>query len=239
MLLVNQTSSLSPGLAATISTTTFEGSAITFRAADISAVQDLPALPKSTVYAGARAQIFSGLHTTIVRDTAKNIQALIDAAGALAARPFTGFIHVEDQKAQNTAGGTFTNGAWRTRDLNTEVSDVDGLASLSTNQLTLQPGIWVIEASAPAFNVGRHQTRLQDLTAGSPGTTLKVGEGAVSAAANQTRSSLVYRGSFSAAVILELQHQCANTVATNGFGALNNFTTEVFSVLKAWKIGEA
>jgi hypothetical protein len=37
---------------------------------------------------------------------------------------------VEDQKPQNTAGGTFTNGAWRTRDLNTIVSDTDNIISI-------------------------------------------------------------------------------------------------------------
>lgn len=37
---------------------------------------------------------------------------------------------VEDQKAQNTAGGTFTSGAWRTRDLNTIVSDPDNIISI-------------------------------------------------------------------------------------------------------------
>lgn len=30
---------------------------------------------------------------------------------------------LQDQKAQNTDGGTFTSGAWRTRDLNTKVTD--------------------------------------------------------------------------------------------------------------------
>jgi hypothetical protein len=33
------------------------------------------------------------------------------------------YIEIQDQKAQNTNGGTFTSGAWRTRDLNTLVED--------------------------------------------------------------------------------------------------------------------
>ena len=46
------------------------------------------------------------------------------AAGALswaadAGGLFSSYAIIADQKTQNTAGGTFTSGAWRTRDLNT------------------------------------------------------------------------------------------------------------------------
>ena len=37
---------------------------------------------------------------------------------------FSSYAIIADQKAQNTAGGTFTSGAWRTRDLQTEVAKV-------------------------------------------------------------------------------------------------------------------
>ena len=36
---------------------------------------------------------------------------------------FSSYAIIADQKAQNTPGGTFTAGAWRTRDLQTEVAD--------------------------------------------------------------------------------------------------------------------
>jgi hypothetical protein len=38
---------------------------------------------------------------------------------------------VEDQKSQNTDGGTFTTGAWRTRLLNTIVNDADSIISIT------------------------------------------------------------------------------------------------------------
>jgi hypothetical protein len=39
--------------------------------------------------------------------------------------------YIEDQKVQNTAGGTFTSGAWRTRDLNTKVYDTYSICSIT------------------------------------------------------------------------------------------------------------
>jgi hypothetical protein len=43
-----------------------------------------------------------------------------------------------DSKAQNTAGGTFTSGADRTRDLNLIEHDDSHITSISSNQFTLQ-----------------------------------------------------------------------------------------------------
>ena len=69
------------------------------------------------------------------------------------------FLHLQDQKTSGTEGGNFTSGAWNTRTLNTEVTDTIG-STLSSNQFTLPAGTYYIEASAPAYSVGRHLSRL-------------------------------------------------------------------------------
>ena len=43
---------------------------------------------------------------------------------------------IAHQNTSNTDAGTFTSGAWRTRDLNAEISDPDGIVTLSSNQFT-------------------------------------------------------------------------------------------------------
>jgi len=145
------------------------------------------------------------------------------------------YILIEDQKSSGTAGGTFTNGAWRTRDLNTEVVDTGGNASLSSNQITLDSGTYRVRASAPTYNGGRHQIRLQNTT---DATTLIVGTSEY-ASNNQTRSWLEGEITVGSSKALELQHQCEATNATNGFGVScgGNFTVahEVFSVIEFWK----
>ena len=53
-------------------------------------------------------------------------------------------------QAAGTNGGTFTNGAFRTRTLNTILSDPDGICGLAASLITLQKGTYLIEWSAPA-----------------------------------------------------------------------------------------
>ena len=80
-----------------------------------------------------------------------------------------------DQKSHTGDGGSFTSGAWRTRDLNTEIADPDGIVSIANNQFTLGAGDYLIEASAPAYSVNQHLIRLQNIK-GS--TTVQYGEAA-------------------------------------------------------------
>lgn len=149
------------------------------------------------------------------------------------------YLQYRDQKAQNTAGGTFTSGAWQTRDLTTEVSDVGGFGALSSNQITLAAGTYLIRASAPGWKVNRHQLRLQNVTDAS---TVLIGQGTYTfdnGAGDGSQSLATLQGLFTIAAskALELQHQCQTTVATKGFGVEANFTTEVYAVVELWKIG--
>lgn len=160
-------------------------------------------------------------------------QNVVDNALALYASAM-GYVCIEDQKAQNTDGGTFTSGAWQTRPLNTEVSDSQGLSSLAANQVTLAAGTYRVRASAPGHQVVRHQARLQNVTAG---TTLLTGtsESTATGAINPTRSFIGGPITVAASQALELQHRCSTTMNTSGFGIACNLTTEVYSRIEFWK----
>lgn len=139
-------------------------------------------------------------------------------------------IIVEDQKAANTGGGTFTNGAWRLRTLNTEVVNEIAGASLAANQLTLPPGLYEIEFWAPAQAVGRHKAKLII----SGGANLIVGS---SMNAYNNFSHGLDLIALAAATVTELWHRCETTVATTGMGQESNFAeTEVYSRVKARKV---
>lgn len=141
------------------------------------------------------------------------------------------YILIRDEKAQNTEGGTFTSGAWRTRTLNTEVVDTGNHAALASNQITLEAGTYQVRISCPAINVARHQARLQNIT---DGTTLLVGTSESSAAASTVTSRSLIEGriTLSAQKVLEVQHQCQTTGTTTGFGLASNFTTEVYTIVE-------
>lgn len=145
------------------------------------------------------------------------------------------YIHLQDQKSQNTAGGTFTSGAWRTRDLNTEVADTGNNCALSSNQFTLQPGTYRIRASAPAATTNAHQAKLRN-TSDSSDVLLGSSEYAHNSYGLTTRSFVTGQFTIAAAKTFELQHQCGMTQSTTGFGQAANFGTEIYSVVELWKV---
>lgn len=147
-------------------------------------------------------------------------------------------LHLRDEKAAGTAGGTFTSGAWRTRDLNTALTNEIAGASLATNQITLPAGTYYIEASAPARTVSNHKTRLRNVTDAAD-TLIGSSEQNSSAAGNSTRSHIAGRFTIAAEKDLEIQHIGETTRATDGFGpaaAGGLGGVEVFTDVRIWQI---
>jgi len=143
---------------------------------------------------------------------------------------------IQDQKAQGTDGGTFTSGANRTRTLNTLVRNAGSLASLASNQFTLPAGTYYIKWSAPAFQVGDHQSLLQNIT---DATTVQRG----SSGFTQSTSSVATVVSYGSAVVaitgskaFEIQHRCSSTRDVNGFGRACNFGTEIYTTVEIWLV---
>ncbi len=77
---------------------------------------------------------------------------------------FSSYAVIQDQKANNTAGGTNTQDAWTTRDLNTEVADPDGIVSISSNKFTLGAGNYLVKWKSSFYRVNQCQTRIYDVT---------------------------------------------------------------------------
>jgi hypothetical protein len=151
------------------------------------------------------------------------------------ASPSLPYIQLQEQQTQNTMSGTFTSGAWRTRVLNTKVTDSGSNCSLASNQFTLSAGTYYITATAPCYQVVRHQARIQNIT---DGTTLVTGQSNGTNTGVVATSYALCCGQFTVAAskALELQHQCQSTFATQGFGLESNFTTEIYSSVEIWKI---
>ena len=143
------------------------------------------------------------------------------------------YILIRDEKSSGTHGGTFTSGAWRTRDLNTEVVDTGSHASVASNQITLAAGTYRADIFAPGNGVTGHRARLQNIT---DGTTVLLGSSAY--APNTSPSGLSYsvvKGRFTIASTktLEVQHYCSSTFSTYGFGvALGDGTNEIYTIVE-------
>lgn len=71
-----------------------------------------------------------------------------------------GMVLLQDQKTSGSGMSTLATGAWRTRDLNTIVSDSNSLAtSLAANQLTLVAGTYIAMIALTTFAAGTQETR--------------------------------------------------------------------------------
>ncbi len=163
------------------------------------------------------------------------------AAGELSAtNPFgQQLFHVRDEKGFGTDGGTFTNGAWRTRDLTTILTNEISGASRSGNQLILPDGTYYIEASAPADRVNDHRARFENVSLGS---TMVIGtntRAADSTGGDGTRATVKGRFTSSGGPhTFELQHRCVESRSINGFGLAFNVSgiNEVYTEVLIWKI---
>ena len=162
--------------------------------------------------------------------------ATIDATGATVTGfgLFSSYAIIADQKAQNTDGGTATSGAWRTRDLQTEIADPDGIVSISSDQFTLGAGSYLIMWSAPAMSVDRHQTRLYDVT-GAAAIEVGTGEYAYPTGNVSTRSFGSARITPGSSNVYRIEHQVQTTNATSGWGLNINYTTEQYTTVEIFK----
>lgn len=145
------------------------------------------------------------------------------------------YILVQDQKGGGTAGGTFLSGAWRTRDLNTEVSDAGNHASIAANQITLGAGTYRFRARCPAYRVLAHQCRLFNITAGTV-VSFGPGDSSGAGAINNSIATVVGRFTIGISSVFELQHQCNTSEVADGYGIAGVFgTNEIYSEIEFWK----
>ena len=163
-----------------------------------------------------------------------DINGTADFTGAtvtgLSAGLFSSYAIIADQKAQNTDGGTATSGAWRERDLQTEIADPDSIVSISSNQFTLAAGTYLIKWEVPTQDTGNNQSRLYNVT-----DTSQVGVGISSTARYGHRSSGVARTTIAGSKAFSIEHYVSGTVATYGWGYAMNQTTEQYTTVEIFK----
>lgn len=146
-------------------------------------------------------------------------------------------LHLQDRKAAGVGGGSFTLGAWRTRTLNTVVTNSIPESSLVSNQILLPSGRYFFEGTGVSFAVNATTSRLYNITASA---LLLLGLTITSGPSDATAVCSSVSGDFtlSAPSTIEFQSVCIATHA-NGYGpamADVGQTSNVFADVKIWKL---
>ena len=151
---------------------------------------------------------------------------------------FASYAQVCDRKSSGSHGGSFASGDWRTRELNTEAFDPDGIVTLSSNQFTLQAGSYFINAMAPAQSVVNHQLRLRNITDSNTalfGFAAYASQSSGNATDDNDYAFLKGRITISGATTYELQHRCNTTRNGAGFGQPTGYAEETYASVEIYK----
>jgi len=150
---------------------------------------------------------------------------------------------VVDRKNSGNDGGSASADTVHTRDLTVTEGDFTKFGSLSSNQFTLSPGKYFIEARAPAYITERHQIFLYDVTNTS---YVKDGESAYSGSVADgivaTHAEMQHSLSITATTAYEIRHYTISARATDGLGidadgSSNPNTYNYFTTVKITKLG--
>lgn len=148
---------------------------------------------------------------------------------------------VAQQVTGDINGGTFTSGSWQTRTLNTVIHPASWLTLEADNQtFTLTTGIYVVQASAPAYMVNQHIAKLRRIAGGAGGADVLMGTAEYAADAyTQSRSWVIGTVEVEAAYGSEgyrVQHQCNTTKTGNGMGVRSMIATQNYTVVELWRL---
>ena len=150
----------------------------------------------------------------------------------------TQYMLVRDEKSQGTAGGSSVVGA-NTRVLNTVVANTISGASLSSNQVTLPAGVYLIQGRAPSIRSSDAKGYLYNVTTSAlsiAGSTDYNSSGNFYAQTDTHITGVVTIGS---TTVFEFRHLIESALSTEGLGIATYSSiagVEVFAELLITKV---
>ena len=176
--------------------------------------------------AGAPAAVGVGTSGQVLTSNGAGAAPTFQAAGGS-----TSIAILTDEKTTTTDGGACSAATWNARDLNTEQSDPDGIATISSNKFTPASGTYRIHAYAPAHKCNRHRLRLYNVTGAAV-----VQEGASSyinsAELVQVPAHLHCRFTANGTDEYRIDHYTQSAQTGNGLGeATNDGSPEIYLVI--------
>ena len=143
-------------------------------------------------------------------------------------------LHVRDEKANGTAGGTNIAGV-NIRDLNTiKTNEITG-ASVSSNQITLPAGTYYIDGSAPTYRTGYGHVYLYNVT--DSANEIYGYNDYANPTDGASRSHVIGRFTIASQKVFELRHYAHTAFATYGLGLFMNYNSlpSTYAEVQIWR----
>ncbi len=192
-----------------------------------------------TVVEGAAPATPASGEAALFVDTADSHLKIKNDAGTItdlhASATSTPYILLQGQKAISVAAGAFNSGSWVVRELSNEVTDTGNNCTLASNEFTLLAGTYEIIASAPAFAVNRHQTRLYNVTDAAV-AIVGTADYANRTNSSECRSFIYGRFTIASSKAFRIEHRCETSQAGNGLGVESPWDIGVFTVVQLHKV---
>ena len=188
------------------------------------------------------ADITDGIITSAKIADGTIVNADINASAAIVSTKLSGvqgkfesaLLHVRDEKAQNTSGGSSSSGSFQKRTLNTTLTNEISGASISSSVITLPSGTYYINARIPFY--GDNQQTKVKLRNTSDSTDTLFGNNSYMNAGMINDFWIIGRFTIAAQKDFELQYRVAASVSSEGLGHQSNFATEVYADCQIWKV---
>lgn len=146
------------------------------------------------------------------------------------------YVICSNTQSSGANGGTATSGSWSAITLNTKDVDTGSIASLSSNQITLPAGTYIVHANSPFFATSTSQSRLYNVT---DSAVEHIGSECYTSHTSSvsTSSSLFYVLTIASTKVFEFQYRVATTESNDGLGVAAGFgTSEVYAQIYFEKI---
>jgi hypothetical protein len=179
-----------------------------------------------------QAQAEAGTNNEALMSPLRTAQAI---AAQVPPDPFSALLlHVRDEKASGSHGGSSAATTWNIRTLNTVLTNEIIGASLSSNQITLPAGTYFIEAQAPVNSANGNQLRIRNVTDNSD---ILVGSTSVSFSTAAAPAIISGRFTLPAEKVIRLEHYTASASTHRGLGfAASTGVGEVYADCRIWKV---
>ncbi len=139
-------------------------------------------------------------------------------------------IVIYEKQSTGINGGESIANSWTTRNINNVSGNSSSWITLNNdNTFILLPGKYLVTGFIPAYQAGRHQARLFNV---SNNVVQSVGTSAYDSQLSQIHSLFINN----APNIFKIQHQCNVTVDPVGLGIATNISNEIYSILRIDKL---